>query len=259
VRGTVAIVAGAIVAVALVGCGVGEGEGHVSGPLTLEDCGGPGKMLPDPSNPQEYDMDPRFFAAEQLLDLTGGVVKSNRLIIRLQNTGRRREANDVLRFDIPNLFEVARCVHGGRKADGSPDFDEANCSGGRIRIGTNALIRSYLTPNFKCSTKVQMYDHVGTAISNDALAVGDNNWESFIVFEAFGGAKKPDPPGPNFKIDIDDQLHATHFQLTIEDDAVVTARLDPLKPIPPHSFVHGSLQGDFDFVMQRGQGAQTFP
>jgi hypothetical protein len=30
-------------------------------------------------------------------------------------------------------------------------------------------------------------------------------------------------------------------------------------PPIPHSHIHGMLTGDFDFVMQRGQGAQTFP
>jgi hypothetical protein len=253
---------GALFVLALVGCGVGQGTGQVKGPLTIEDCGGPGKMFPDPKNPQPYDLEPKFFSAEQLLDLSFGRVKSNRLIIRLQNTGRQRETNDVLRFDIPDALAAARCVRGEMNPDGTPAYDTENCfvSGGqsRLRVGTNALVRSYLTPNFKCSTKIQLYDRVGTAIS-DLRVPNDGQWASYIVFDSFGNARGDHPPGPEFKIEIDERLNATDFHLTIEDDAVVSARLDPLKPPIPHSHINGSLDGKFDFDMQRGQGAQTFP
>jgi hypothetical protein len=246
-------------ALALVGCGVGQGTGEAKGPLTIEDCGGPGKLFPDPLAPKEYDLEPKFFGAEQLLDASNSGTKANRLIIRLQNTGRQRETSDVLRFDIPDLRAVARCVHGELKADGT-SFDPDNCfvngTQSRLRVGTNALVRSYLTPNFKCSTKVQVFNRIGTAISDQPAT--DGNWTSYIVFDSLGDAKNT-PPGPDFKIDIDERISASDFFLTIEDDAVISARLDPRKPPVPHSHIHGTLHGKFDFDMQRGQGAQTFP
>jgi hypothetical protein len=253
--------AAAILGLALVGCGVGQGSGAVTGPLRIEDCGGPGKTFPDPMNPKDYDLEPKFFGAEQLLDLSFGQTKSNRLVIRLQTNGRQRETNDVLRFDIPDELAVARCVRGLMNPDGTPAFDTNNCfvSGGvsRLRVGINALVRAYITPNFKCSTKAQLYDRVGTAVS-DLRTPNDGQWSSFIIFDSFGNAKTNDP-GPDFKIDIDDQLKASDFRLTIVDDTVVTAEIDPMKPPLPHSHIDGSLHGNFDFDMQRGQGAQTFP
>jgi hypothetical protein len=242
------------------GCSVGQGTGEVKGPLTIEDCGGPGVVFPDPENPQEYDLHAAFFAAEQLLDLNQGQTKSHRLIIRLQNTGRRREANDILRFDIPNLFEVARCIRAAGADAGADDYDHRECAPGpggtRIRVGPTALIRAFITPNYKCSTKVQLYPHVGTAIST-VKTPPDGNWESWIVFSELGSVRDSDF-GFDFKIDIDDRLEAD-FALAIEDDAVVTAKSDPLMPPIPRSHIHGNLTGSFHFDMQRGQGAQTFP
>jgi hypothetical protein len=239
---------------------VGEGTGSVTGPLTILDCGGPGETFPDPEKPEEYDLHASFFAAEQLLDLSGGQSKSHRLIIRMQNSGRRREANDILRFDIPNLYDVARCIRAGQGDGGASDYDQRDCfpgpGGTRIRVGPNALIRSSLTPNFKCSTKTQPYDHVGTADSNVRMP-NDGQWESWIVFSELGNVRDQSLP-PDFKIEINDRLEA-EFNLTIEDDAVVTARLDPLEPPVPISRINGHLTGSFHFDMQRGQGAQTFP
>jgi len=248
------------VALTALGCSVGQGTGEVRGPLTILDCGGPGKTFPDPMKPEDYDLQAAFFAAEQLLDLTLGQSKSHRLIIRLQNTGRRREANDILRFDIPNLYEVARCIRGAQADGGTSDFNQQECAMGptgmRIRVGPTALIRAYLTPNFKCSTKIQLYSHVGTAIST-VKSPADGNWESWIVFSEMGSVRDA-ALNPDFKIEIDDRLEA-EFELTIEDDAVVTAKRDPLMPPVPKSHIHGNLKGSFHFDMQRGQGAQTFP
>lgn len=248
-------------ALAGLACSVGQGTGTAKGPLTILDCGGAGKDFPPANMPGAvYDLNPKFFTAEQLLDLTQGSLKQNRLIIRVQNTGRRREVSDILRFDITNLYEVARCVHGGTAPDGGADFDGRDCAPGptgtRIRVGPTALIRAFLTPNFTCSTRLQIYDHVGTAIST--LNPPGGTWESYIVFSQLGSARDQ-APNPDFKIDIDDLIESSGFELTIEDDAVVTAESDPLMPPVPRSHINGKLSGEFHFAMQRGQGAQTFP
>ena len=250
-----------LVALAAFGCSVGQGSGEVKGPLTILDCGGAGKNFPTAAMPnEEYNLHADFFAAEQLLDLSMGQSKQHRLIIRIQNKGRRREVSDILRFDITNLYEVARCVHGGASADGGADFDQRDCAPGptgtRIRVGPTALVRAFLTPNFTCSTKLQIYDRVGTAISSITPPAG-GEWESYIVFSKLADATD-NAPKSDFKIDIDDPIEAK-FVLTIEDDAVVTAQSDPLMPPVPGSHIHGNLSGDFRFAMQRGQGAQTFP
>jgi hypothetical protein len=252
-----------LVALLVLGCSVGQGTGKVFGPLMIQDCGGAGKVFPGPLTPGGvYDLHPEFFAAEQLLDLSMGKSKQNRLIIRLQNTGRRREASDILRFDITNLYEVAKCVRGDKLPDGKDDFDQRDCArgptGNRVRVGPNALVRAFITPNFTCSTKLQIYDHVGTADSAVRIP-NDGNWDSFIIFSALGTAKTDQVLNSDFKIDLDDPLEASDFQLTIKDDAVVTAELDPLMPPIPVSHIGGHLEGEFHFAMQRGQGAQTFP
>jgi hypothetical protein len=252
-----------LLALTVLGCIQGQGSGEARGPLTILDCGGTGKNFPPPSTPgAEFDLHPQFFGAEQLLDLTNGQTKQNRLIIRLQNTGRRREVSDILRFDITNLFEVARCVRGGTTPDGgADDFDHRDCArsptGVRIRVGPNALVRAFLTPNFSCSTKVQIYDHVGAANSMPHIP-NDGNWDSYIVFATLGRAALPSF-SPDFKIELDDPLDASDFQLTILDDAVVTALTDPRMPPVPDPRISGKLHGNFHFTMQRGQGAQTFP
>jgi len=44
----------------------------------------------------------------------------------MQPTGRSRELNDALAFQIPDSREVARCVRGAI-IGGIPDYDEKNC------------------------------------------------------------------------------------------------------------------------------------
>ena len=70
---------------------------------------------------------------------------------------------------------------------------------------------------------------------------------------------KQGPIAREFSLDIDDRIWAPAFSLTIQDDAVVEAEIDVRRPPIPDARIGGTLKGSFDFLMQRGQGAQTFP
>src|SRR5581483_932634 len=103
-------------------------------------------------------------------------------------------------------------------ADGSPDWDTANCFQGpdhpRLRVAPDALVRGYLSPNATCTTQL-----VGTAIAQLRMP-NDGNWDSYVELAAFGSAGQPDlapsqrtPVGEDFKIDLDDHLWSTAFSL----------------------------------------------
>jgi hypothetical protein len=100
------------------GCTVGSGAGSAAGPMFIVGCDKAG----DFATPACFNLQPSFFAGEPIEDINRGT-KSNRLLIRIQRTGNRIEINDVVYFDIRNSFEVARCLRGQLKPDGTPDWD----------------------------------------------------------------------------------------------------------------------------------------
>lgn len=265
---------------AIAACRAGTGNGRVEGELAILDCFEVRAVGADPHElgaARPYKMNPQFFAGEPFGDIRAGA-KANRLIIRIQTTGRRRESVDVLLFDIPDSLVVARCVRGGVKMVGGvavPDYDERFCfqgpNGPRIRVGPNAPVRAYFSPNETCNIQenwmTQSKVVVATAISADRMTT-DGDWESWIELTDFGSAAQvnlppeqrtpccePDPR--DFKVEYDQLIRAPAFQLTLEDDAVIKA---PMYFLPvPRPRIRGNLAGQFDFDLARGQGAQTFP
>lgn len=243
------------------GCTVGEGTGEARGQLFVLSCKRGGEDLGSPTEPAEYSLDPEFFAGEPHGDIGTSLVKANRLIIRVQTTGRRRELTDVLTVDVVNSYEVARCVR-GRQENGKPDYDPKNCSWEtgkpRLRVGTDAHVRVYFTPRATCPgpDPTRPTNAVATAVSEEG------RWVSWITFLSFGAARaEPDvPPGerpttaPDFRVDFGQRLHAERFELELRDDKVV-------KGLRPNAMpeIGGALAGFFDFDLERGQGAQTFP
>jgi hypothetical protein len=236
-------------------CKAGEGRGEAKGPLYILGCNGLGKDLGTLDMPVIFNLNPNFFAAEPIEE--GDQVKVNRLIIRLQPTGRSREVNDVLTFDIPDSREVAKCVRGAI-VKGKPDYDPTNClqtpDGPRLRVAPDALVRATLSPNASCVRLV-----VGTAVApiRDPM---DTAWDSWIIITEFGTAARTGDPatrpavGPGFKVDINEPLLSPRFTLRLLDDAVVKGARSPGAAV-----MAGTLDGTFDFTLQRGQGAQTFP
>jgi hypothetical protein len=286
-RTTLACVLGSVLV--LSGCSVGRGVGAASGFIfelgclktgdycTPEGiCGTPDALAP-------FDLEPSYFAGEPIDDLRaysgGSQVINNRLIIKLQRTGKQIELNDVLTFDVTSSYEVARCVRGAIDQAGKNDWDPENCyrasenAPGRVRVQFDSVVHGSLALKSTCTANL-----IGSAISSevpDSYAatprpvVSDGNWTSWVEFEQFGSASQYDTPATQrtpidarFRIGLGDRIYASRFFLTLTDDAVLSAAKQNLpKPDP---LFGGTLGGDpttgrFDFDLQRGQGAQFFP
>ncbi len=86
-----------------------------------------------------------------------------------------------------------------------------------------------------------------------------------IEFLDFGSAMQPakapdarDPVDLDFKVQYGERLRA-NFNITIlQDERVTNAIRLNLMPAPD-PIIGGSLMGNFDFDLQRGRSAQTFP
>jgi hypothetical protein len=263
-------------------CRVGTGVGAADGALYVRQC----TVEADygsPAMPKPYRLDPQFFAGEPLEDLKKDG-PDNRLIIRLQRSGKRIEVNDLLTFDIVDMYTVARCVAG-------IDRDTKSCWWGpnltgppRVRIGIDFPIRSNFVPRTTCPYDMGRHAPaaigaylVATAMADDLNGLGltpdppihtkAGGWDSWIEFAQFGSASpeggapcldpKVELPCLDFKVEFGERLHASRFHLTLTDDRVLKAAhlLQPL----PRSDISGLLDGYFDFDLERGQGAQTFP
>ena len=241
------------------------------------ECGTESRLAP-------YDLRPSYFAGEPIDDLReyspGSGIMNNRLIIRLQHSGKQIELNDVLTFDIASSYEVARCVRGRVDPDtGVPDWDSVNCfrasdtGPGRVRVQYDADVHAGLTLHATCTANL-----VASAISapvplSYATAappvVTSGAWDSWVEFQEFGRAAQVDRPpterdpiSSKFRIDYGERVYATTFFLTLIDDSLVSAAINN-RP-KPEPLVGGTLGGDpttgrFDFDVQRGQGAQFFP
>lgn len=270
-------------------CSVGSGVGAASGTLYAYGCSKNGDYCPNgkcgtEDDPQPYDLKPSFFAGEPIDDLRefapGSEIMRNRLIIRLQSSGKQIELNDVLTFDVVNSYEVARCVRGRVDENGKNDWDETQCyrasdnGPGRVRLQYDSSVRATLNLKATCTTNL-VADAVSESpvpasyVTSEKPVVTDGNWASWVEFQEFGAASQNgsvptmrSDVGGKFRIGLGDRVYATRFKLTLIDDGVVNAAIASL-PRPP-SMIGGTMGGDpstgrFDFDLQRGQGAQFFP
>jgi hypothetical protein len=265
------LIAAGLGAIAAAGCtDVGDGSGSASGPLWILGCveGEPWEKATQAA-PAIYNLEPRFFAGEPIGD-TSSAVPQNSLIIRMQRNGNAAEINDVLYFNIPNSYQVARCLRGAY-VNGQPDWDTGSgtvdptappwCEpagpNGRPRINMVPYgpVRAALTPFDTC----HMTSPGPSVVS--ITAVASAGW---IEFEHFGGAMTPTVPADmrapvldTFRVNYGDRLQAT-FDLTLDDDRTQTAIYKMIN-VPPPPGIGGALAGDFDFDLKRGRSAQTFP
>ena len=162
---------------------------------------------------------------------------------------------------------------------GETDYDPTMCKWvngvPRVRVGWDQVVRAYLVLHDLC----YRLEVVGTAVSQedptDASLPGnqptvpsgqrdENSWASWIEFSRFGHAGQPDrlpqertPIDPAFKIEFGDVIRAERFQLRITDDRVVKTFHNLGRIVSPE--IAGQLTGRFDFEVERGRGAQTFP
>lgn len=264
----VSVVTVALAALSAAGCQDGSGTGAADGPLWILGCQ-EGKPYGTEAAPETFHLNPTFFAGEPLGDISDGP-PLNRLIIRMQRTGNAVENNDVLYFDIPDSLKVARCVR-GRTVGGVPEWDtssgtldpmdpswcEPNGPNGlaRIRLIPFGPLRASLSPQYTCYSDM----HGPTAVG--VTGVASDGW---IEFEEFGDAAQPDltpemrgPFDDNFQVKYGKPLIA-NFSVTLGDDRVLTA-LYKMIDVPPPAAIGGTLDGSFDFNLERGRSAQTFP
>jgi hypothetical protein len=258
-------------------CRVGNGAGAADGVLYVRQCT-VDLDYGSPTVPKPYRLDPQFFAGEPLEDLKKNG-PDNRLIIRLQRSGKRVEVNDLLTFDIVNMYDVARCVSRIQPVDKKNCFLGEDGNGPpRIRVGIDFAIRANFVPRTTCP--YDMGRHAPAAIGAYVVATAmageildpdvpasmrlptlpgqPQDWESWIEFEQFGSASPANLPLPlNFKVEFGERIHASRFHVTLTDDRALKAVHDqqPLTGID----ISGVFDGYFDFDLERGQGAQTFP
>jgi hypothetical protein len=275
------VAAAAVTAVAAGGCTVGSGAGSASGDLFIVGCN-PNDNPADlgaAGAPVAFDLSPTFFAGEPVEAPTVGL--PNQLNMRMQRNGNRIEISDTLFFDVNNAYEVARCLR-GRTVNGMPDWytlpvtnDDgstpatnplwcdpngstatdggAGADGGtglpRINISTQDFVKSAFLPLFTC---------------NLARVTGDAKINSWIDFQDFGSALQsnlaPDARGPvttDFKVNFGERLRA-RFHVELVDDRQVSAVMQRVA-VPTNPYIGGTLDGYFDFILDRGRAAQPFP
>jgi len=264
----------ALVTAPAAGCVVGDGTGSATGMLWMLGCleaGDYGSM----AAPQPYDLQPKYFVGEPIEDLSSP--PANRLIIRMQHNGNAQEITDTLYFDIPNSREVAQCLR-GQTVNGVPQWDSTTTGSvfpgvmgpwceppvappdgtgfPRIHLVPGGPVKASFTPLGTCVST----QHPPAIVS--ITGVGQDGW---IDFQDFGGAFEnstaPDARTPvesDFKVNFGDRLRANFNITMMGDDRVLTAIIQG-DNVPPMAVIGGTLQGNFDFNLQRGQGAQTFP
>jgi hypothetical protein len=270
-RGGLLISAG-FVMLAAAGCTIGSGEGRASGPLWILNCED-GEDWGAPDAPEPFDLQPTFFAGEPIGDIATGGPPQNRVIIRMQRTGNAVQINDTLYFDIPSSLRVAQCLRGRvDQATGQPDWDTGTGTVNpavttpwcepvgpagvpRIHLIPMGPVRVSLTPLHTCHV-----DMPGPTVVS-ITGVARDGW---IDFRHFGSAAQPslppemrDPVPDDFVVNFGDQLEA-EFHIDVDDDRVQAA-IYRMIDVPPPPQIGGTLDGNFDFFMERGRSAQTFP
>jgi hypothetical protein len=118
----------------------------------------------------------------------------------------------------------------------------------RINLSTQDYVRASLAPLYTCV---------------EARSVAVALPGSWIEFEDFGAAiqaaalpEKREEVLGDFKVAFGERLKAT-FHLVLGDEAVETAMM--ARTSLPDPRIGGSLDGEFDFDLERGRAAQPFP
>lgn len=264
----------ALFAGATTGCRIGEGSGSADGPMWILGCLEGQPWAPEDA-PKDFHLSPTFFAGEPIEDIAD-TNPMNRIIIRMQRNGNATEINDTLYFDIRDSAQIARCLR-GRTVNGVPDWDttsgmvtpdpmappwcEPPAAGNtlpRIHLFPFAPVASSFAPLGSCHSSMHP-----PAIVNIA-GVANDGW---IDFQDFGSAEltnqetiAPDERpmvAPAFQVKYGERLRAT-FHIDMGDERVAAAKRDKVLP-PPDATIGGVLDGNFDFDLERGRSAQTFP
>jgi hypothetical protein len=252
-------------------CNVGTGTGVVQGTLNVPQCTfDPIRILPEQDT---YDLRADFFVGQPIDadPVNAARFPANQMIIRVQRTGQRLELADALVFWVFDSAKVARCLRGGVNAAGEPEWDPALCDRplgsmgeGRVRIGmTTEIVRSFFVLNASCSNAYISADALGNCTDASescpevTLCPGHGSWISFSRYGSLPGNPN-EPIGPGFKVNDGEHITASAFHVELCDVATVLAALDKVVPVPAPN-ITGTLDGNFDFDLERGQAGQPFP
>jgi hypothetical protein len=157
---------------------------------------------------------------------------------------------------------------GGAGDGGSnPGMDAAATSDGGATLDGGMSVmatypRIYITPDTDLRSSLALLSTCPTAnVSADAINTPPG--ASWIEFLNFGSAEQPDLPPDmrtpitsDFIISYGERLRA-NFHLVLQDAAVVYAT-ENLIPVPA-PLLGATLDGYFDFDLERGRAAQAFP
>jgi hypothetical protein len=252
------------------GCTVGEGSGTATGMIWIVGCV-EGRDYGTPEMMHDFDMSPTFFAGEPIEGIGDGPPE-NRINIRMQRDGNAAEINDTIYFDVPNSYEVARCLR-GRTVNGVGDWDMSTgtiyamstgdwCEpmgaadgGPRIRLRPRGPVAASFEPLYTCQSSA----HPPSIVNVTGVAL-----DGWIDFQDFGRAEQVElAPEARSKVEADfkvaygDRLRAS-FHIDLADQRVVTTEIIG-QVLPPAPRIGGTLDGTFDFDLARGRSAQTFP
>src|SRR5262245_2686067 len=269
-----ALLSAFLAVVATAGCTVGEGSGTAMGPLWITGCYNTDDVpnYGTETAPIPFDLSPTYFAGEPIEDIGDARPAHNRLIIRMQRNGNAPEITDTLYFDIRFSYEIAQCLR-GQTINGVPQWDTTSTGTTDANVtapwcgaaGPNGVpiinlvpygpVNVTLTPFGTCHSQA----HPPTVIGVSGIAVSGTI--EFINFgHAVQAADPPemrDPVEDDFKVAYGEALTA-NFHIVLEDERVANAERLKLSP-PPDPIIGGTLDGNFDFDLQRGRSAQTFP
>jgi hypothetical protein len=257
----------ALAAAVVASCSVGEGSGSVVGSLNVIGCSTKG-LFPNLS----YNLYPDFFVGQPIDadPITAPSFPANQMIIRVQRTGARLEFADSLMFWILDSSQVARCTRGRVDATGAEEWDRALCDRsvlgpmgeGRVLIGmTYEISFSTFALNASCPNSGLFADALGACTDNScpdaALCPGRGSWIAFSRYGSLPGVAQEISSG--FKVNDGERITASAFHIELCDRATVEGKLaNNFIAIPPPHIV-GTLDGTFDFTLERGQAGQPFP
>jgi hypothetical protein len=277
-RARLLITTAALAAASAAGCVVGDGTGSASGNLFMLACLD-GTDWGSPTAELFYDLQPRYFVGEpieDIADISPLHPAANELIIRMQRNGNALEITDTLYFTIRNSGEVAACLR-GQTINGVPQWDTTTgtvdatvmdpwCMPPVAPPGGTGLPRIHLAPSLPVQVS---FTPLGTCVSTmhppaivSITGVAMDGWIDFLDFGS-ATAEQDKPPdmrdgvGDDFKVAFGQRLRA-NFHIVMGDDRVATAIKLGINE-PPAPTIGGTMDGNFDFDLQRGQGAQTFP
>lgn len=267
-----------VIIMAAVSCGVGEGTGRVVGNLAVTQCRfDPPRGL---TATEPYDLRVDFFVGQPIdADRSAPGFPQNQMVIRLQHSGARVEDADVLLLWVADSAAVARCIRGASPG-GVPEWDPVFCDRSAASLGPNGEGRMLvgMTSEIVSASFALSASCPGALVSANALGRCDDGScpdvtlcpgrGSWITFTHFGNVSMDTsrPIGAGFRVNDHERISARldpagqtpSFHLELCDRGTVISKLRNILPIPKPNIV-GTLEGFFDFKLERGQAGQPFP